>query len=331
MSLGKTLADLRKKAKMTQSELGERLNISAQAISKWENDLSEPDISTIRRLAEIFNVSVSYIIDPDNVNNDEQFAPSSIEPPLIDTGEEPPLIDIGEEPPLIGMEETQLYEVYIEEVGSASKLEIAVYLRNELGFSLNNSLYAINHPMSIIATNLDYETAVEIQSKMKHLGAKCGIATASGREPNLDATIPKNISEGKKLLKRRFILANIIGGIPGLALMILLFCISKPFTDYLLSVYIGFSLYSFIFLLFYPTLTRTLMYPIRRPLEEEGCFPVFLTTILVIVLLPWELILIATAPIVYIFSIRKRILRMRAGDEADDIFSYSTIATEIFS
>ena len=313
MSLGKTLADLRKKAKMTQSELGERLNISAQAISKWENDLSEPDVSTIRRLAEIFNVSVSYIIDPDNVNNDEQFAPSSIEPPLIDT---------GEEPPLIGMEETQLYEVYIEEVDcSSSRLSIAAYLRREHGFHLNNAVYAIDHPMSIIATNVDHATAIEIQTKMERLGAKCGITSASGREPNLDATIMKNISEGKRLLKRRFILANVIAAIPGIALMILLFCISKPFTDYLLSVYIGFSLYSFIFLLFYPTLTRTLMYPIRRPLEEEGCFPVFLTTILFIVLLPWELILIATAPIVYIFSIHKRIVRMREGDETDDIFS----------
>ena len=51
MSLGKTLAELRKKSKMTQSELGDKLNISAQAISKWENDSSEPDISTLKKLA----------------------------------------------------------------------------------------------------------------------------------------------------------------------------------------------------------------------------------------------------------------------------------------
>ena len=323
MSLGKTLADLRKKAKMTQSDLGERLNISAQAISKWENDLSEPDISTIRRLAEIFNVSVSYIIDPDNVNNDEQFAPSSIEPPLIDT---------GEEPPLIGMEETQLYEVYIEDVDdSSSRLSIAAYLRTEHGFQLYNAVYAINHPFSIIATNVDHATAIEIQTKMARLGAKCGIKIASGREPDRGTSIPKNTSAQKAVLKRRFILANIIGGIPGLALMILLFLISKPFTDYLISIYIGFSLYSFIFLLFYPTLTRTLMYPIRRTFEEEGCFSFIVSVIVIAILLPWEILVALISPIIYIFSIRKRILRMRAGDEADDIFSYSTIATEIFS
>ena len=312
MSLGKTLADLRKKAKMTQSELGERLNISAQAISKWENDLSEPDVSTIRRLAEIFNVSVSYIIDPDNVNNDEQFAPSSIEPPLIDT---------AEEPPLIGMEETQLYEVYIEEVDLSNRISIVAYLKREHGFQLNNAVYATEHPFSIIATNVDHATAIEIQTKMERLGAKCGITIASGREPNRDGPTPKNISAQKALLKRRFILANIIGGIPGLALMILLFLISKPFTDYLISIYVGFSLYSFIFLLFYPTLTRTLMYPIRRILEEEGCFTVILAVIVVAILLPWELLVALISPIIYIFSIRKRILRMRAGDEEDDIFS----------
>ena len=326
MSLGKTLADLRKKAKMTQSELGERLNISAQAISKWENDLSEPDISTIRRLAEIFNVSVSYIIDPDNVNNDEQFAPSSIEPPLIDT---------TEEPPLVGMEETQLYEVYIEEVDLSNRISIVAYLKREHGFQLNNAVYAIEHPFSIIATNVDHATAIEIQTKMARLGAKCGIKIASGREPDRGASIPEDpkaiAAENKAILKRRFILANIIGGIPGLALMILLFLISKPFTDYLISIYIGFSLYSFIFLLFYPTLARTLMYPIRRTFEEEGCFSFIVSVIVIAILLPWEILVALISPIIYIFSIRKRILRMRAGDEADDIFSYSTIAEEIFS
>ena len=50
MTLGKTLAELRKNAKMTQSELGEKLNISAQAISKWENGTSEPDLATIKKL-----------------------------------------------------------------------------------------------------------------------------------------------------------------------------------------------------------------------------------------------------------------------------------------
>ena len=68
MALANTLAELRKKAKLTQSELGAKLSISAQAISKWENGTSEPDIATLKKLADIYGVSVSYIIDNENVN-----------------------------------------------------------------------------------------------------------------------------------------------------------------------------------------------------------------------------------------------------------------------
>ena len=63
MTLGKWLLMLRKKNYYTQQALGEKLNISAQAISKWENDLSEPDLATLKKLAELYNISVSEIID----------------------------------------------------------------------------------------------------------------------------------------------------------------------------------------------------------------------------------------------------------------------------
>ena len=49
MSLANTLAKLRKEANLTQSELGEKLSITAQAISKWENGASEPDIITLKK------------------------------------------------------------------------------------------------------------------------------------------------------------------------------------------------------------------------------------------------------------------------------------------
>jgi transcriptional regulator with XRE-family HTH domain len=58
MNYGQKIAELRKSNKLTQTELGEKLNITAQAISKWENNLSEPDIDSIRRMCEIFEVSV---------------------------------------------------------------------------------------------------------------------------------------------------------------------------------------------------------------------------------------------------------------------------------
>ncbi len=58
MALGENIAKLRKAACMTQADLGKELNISAQAVSKWEKDLSEPDMGTMKKICEIFGVSM---------------------------------------------------------------------------------------------------------------------------------------------------------------------------------------------------------------------------------------------------------------------------------
>lgn len=63
MTLGQQLSAFRKRSFMTQQELGERLSISPQAISKWENDLSEPDLATLKKLAELYGVSLSALLD----------------------------------------------------------------------------------------------------------------------------------------------------------------------------------------------------------------------------------------------------------------------------
>lgn len=44
---GRFIRDLRKKANMTQKELGEKLNVTDKAVSKWERGLGFPDISII--------------------------------------------------------------------------------------------------------------------------------------------------------------------------------------------------------------------------------------------------------------------------------------------
>jgi len=65
MTIGQKLATYRKLAGLTQQQLGEQLNISAQAVSKWENDQAEPDLSTMRILAGLYKVSVDDLLDPD--------------------------------------------------------------------------------------------------------------------------------------------------------------------------------------------------------------------------------------------------------------------------
>ncbi|MGN0812063.1 MAG: helix-turn-helix domain-containing protein [Candidatus Coproplasma sp.] len=62
-SIGERIAKLRNNSGLTQKELGDKLNITAQAVSKWENGLSEPDIDTLKKLSAIFNISVSELVD----------------------------------------------------------------------------------------------------------------------------------------------------------------------------------------------------------------------------------------------------------------------------
>ncbi len=62
---------LRKKEKLSQSELAEKLNISQQSISSYENGKREPDNETLKKLADFFNVTTDYLLgrtdDPETV------------------------------------------------------------------------------------------------------------------------------------------------------------------------------------------------------------------------------------------------------------------------
>ncbi|MCR5079701.1 MAG: helix-turn-helix transcriptional regulator [Bacilli bacterium] len=61
-SFGTRLAGLRKQKGLTQSDIADRLNVTAQAVSKWENDLASPDIDMLMDLADIFDISVDELL-----------------------------------------------------------------------------------------------------------------------------------------------------------------------------------------------------------------------------------------------------------------------------
>lgn len=61
-TLGTRLVELRKKYNFTQSDIGEKLNVSVQAVSKWENDLSLPDYDYLIKLADLFNTSIDELL-----------------------------------------------------------------------------------------------------------------------------------------------------------------------------------------------------------------------------------------------------------------------------
>ena len=61
-TLGRRIARLRLQHAMTQERLANIVNVSAQAVSKWENDLSYPDIMLLPVLAETFDVTVDELL-----------------------------------------------------------------------------------------------------------------------------------------------------------------------------------------------------------------------------------------------------------------------------
>ena len=61
-SLGERLYNLRTNRDMSQGDLAEKLNVSRQTVSKWENNMSIPELDKIIALSEVFGVSVDYIV-----------------------------------------------------------------------------------------------------------------------------------------------------------------------------------------------------------------------------------------------------------------------------
>lgn len=66
MSTGENIKYLRKLNNFSQSELAEKLFISRQTISKWENDVLLPDLNNLVELASLFNCSIDNIISGSN-------------------------------------------------------------------------------------------------------------------------------------------------------------------------------------------------------------------------------------------------------------------------
>lgn len=61
VSLGDRISELRTAAGMSQLELSRQMEVSRQAVSKWESDQSSPDASNLIRLAEVLDTDIEYL------------------------------------------------------------------------------------------------------------------------------------------------------------------------------------------------------------------------------------------------------------------------------
>ncbi len=79
-SIGKRISRLRKEKSLSQEVLAEKLGVSAQAVSKWENDQSCPDISLLPSLSKILDVTVDELLT--GKSNQARLVPENQRKPL---------------------------------------------------------------------------------------------------------------------------------------------------------------------------------------------------------------------------------------------------------
>lgn len=68
MSLSERLQKLRKKSGDSQEQLAEKLGVSRQAVSKWENGQGSPDLDNIIKISENYDVSTDYLLKGTQIN-----------------------------------------------------------------------------------------------------------------------------------------------------------------------------------------------------------------------------------------------------------------------
>ena len=65
---GDKLKQIRKQNKIGQVELAKKLNVANGTISMWENNLRTPDLETIKKIAKVFNIALSDLVDDYKLN-----------------------------------------------------------------------------------------------------------------------------------------------------------------------------------------------------------------------------------------------------------------------
>ena len=71
MTFGEKIQKLRKEAGLSQEELSDQLEVSRQAISKWERDNGYPETEKIVRMSKLFHVSLDYLLNEENTQKSE--------------------------------------------------------------------------------------------------------------------------------------------------------------------------------------------------------------------------------------------------------------------
>lgn len=69
--IGRFIAETRKKKKLTQSELAEKLGVTDRSVSNWENGKNMPDLSLFKPLCDILEISINELMSGEKIDNKE--------------------------------------------------------------------------------------------------------------------------------------------------------------------------------------------------------------------------------------------------------------------
>ena len=85
MTIYDKLVQLRKRKGWSQEDLAEKLNVSRQAISRWENGTALPDADNLRQLSHLYDVSADYLLNDEYESDDDLPRVKSVEAALDNT------------------------------------------------------------------------------------------------------------------------------------------------------------------------------------------------------------------------------------------------------
>lgn len=78
ITIAKNIIELRRKNSMTQAELAEKLNYTDKAVSKWERGMSVPDVIVLKEIADLFGVTVDYLLTAEHEGGLPEIEPEDI-------------------------------------------------------------------------------------------------------------------------------------------------------------------------------------------------------------------------------------------------------------
>lgn len=94
--IGDIIKELRVSHNISQAKLGNLMGVTQQAVARWENGHSEPDSTTLKKMSDLFGVSIDYILDNEKLR--EPVSPNKSNE-FLDAGEQIPpkntIISIG--------------------------------------------------------------------------------------------------------------------------------------------------------------------------------------------------------------------------------------------